>query len=69
MQTKQAANDTKKARRKAEMEAAAHSLQKDMERVTGLKIKVVPKTPGEGSFTLFYTNLDQLEMVIKRLKT
>ena len=65
---KQVEADTKKARRKAEMEAAAHSLQKDMERVTGLKIKITPKTPGEGSFTLFYTNLDQLEMVIKRLK-
>lgn len=62
-----AAPDAKKAKEKADADFAVSTLEKDLERVIGLKVKIVPKGRA-GSFTLFYKDLDQLDMIIKRMK-
>jgi len=43
-------------------------LEKELERVIGLKVKVATKGKG-GSLTLFYHDLDQLDDIIKRLRS
>lgn len=52
---------------KPQIDFAIAGLERDLERVIGLKTKITPKGRG-GSFTLFYSDLDQLDMIIKRLK-
>ena len=64
-----AAPDPKKAKEKADIDFAVSTLEKDLERVIGLKIKIVSRGNRKGAFTLFYENLDQLDMIIKRMKT
>jgi ParB family chromosome partitioning protein len=59
--------DPKKTKAKAQADFAVSALEKDLERVIGLKIKIVPKGRA-GSFTIFYKDLDQVDMIIKRLK-
>ncbi len=45
------------------------ALEKELERVVGLKVKISADTkPGIGSITLYYANLEQLDGVIKRLR-
>ena len=53
---------------KADVDFAVSTLEKDIERVIGLKVKISPKGKA-GSFTLFYNDLDQLDLIIKRLKS
>jgi len=43
------------------------SLEKELERAIGLKVKILTKGKG-GTFTLFYTDLDQLDDIIKKLR-
>lgn len=45
------------------------ALEKELERIVGLKAKITAdKKPGQGSLTLYYANLEQLDGVIKRLR-
>lgn len=45
------------------------ALEKELERVVGLRSKIATtNTPGVGSLTLYYTNLEQLDAVIKKLR-
>lgn len=60
--------DPKKAKAKADIDFAVATLEKDLERVIGLKIKITRKGHNSGAFTLFYNDLDQLDMIIKRMK-
>lgn len=62
------APDPKKEKEKADIDFAVSTLEKDLERVIGLKIKIVSRGNRKGAFTLFYDNLDQLDMIIKRMK-
>jgi ParB family chromosome partitioning protein len=50
-----------------QIDFAIAGLEKDLERVVGLKVKITPKGRG-GSFAVFYSDLDQLDMIIKRMK-
>ena len=43
------------------------ALEKELERMIGLKVKLVAKGPG-GSLTIHYKNLDQLDEIVRRLK-
>jgi ParB family chromosome partitioning protein len=43
------------------------ALEKEMERVIGLKVKIVTKGKS-GTLTLYYTDLDQLDDIIKKLR-
>lgn len=48
--------------------ADVQALEKELERIVGLKIKI--KSEGRsGSLTLYYTDLDQLDAVIQRLRS
>ena len=44
------------------------ALEKELERVIGLKVKVATKGKS-GTLTLYYTDLDQLDDIIKKLRT
>jgi ParB family chromosome partitioning protein len=44
------------------------ALEKEMEKVIGLKVKIATKGKA-GSLTLFYTDLDQLDDIIKKLRS
>lgn len=59
--------DAKREKEKTDADFAVATLEKDLERVIGLKIKIMPNGRA-GSFTLFYQDLDQLDMIIKRMK-
>jgi ParB family transcriptional regulator, chromosome partitioning protein len=64
---KDAAENPEKEKIKNQADFAVSALEKDLERIIGLKVKIVPKGRA-GTFTLYYQDLDQLDMVIKRLK-
>jgi len=49
-------------------EADVIALEKEMERVIGLKVKIVTKGKA-GTLTLHYTDLDQLDDIIKKLRS
>jgi len=57
-------------KKRAETEAGADilALEKELERVIGLKVKIVNKGKA-GALTLYYTDLDQLDDIIKKLRT
>jgi ParB family chromosome partitioning protein len=55
------------AKARPQIDFAIAGLERDLERVIGLKTKIIPKGRG-GSFTVLYSDLDQLDMIIKRLK-
>lgn len=59
--------DPKKQKAKAQEDLAVTTLEKDLQRMVGLKVKIVPKGRA-GTFTIFYQDLDQLDLIIKRLK-
>jgi ParB family chromosome partitioning protein len=61
------AKDPAKEKQETDIDLAVSSLEKDLQRVVGLKIKITPKGTG-GAFTLFYQDLDQLDLIIKRVK-
>ncbi|MFA4995156.1 MAG: ParB/RepB/Spo0J family partition protein [Bdellovibrionales bacterium] len=56
-----------KKRAGAEANADVLALEKELERVIGLKIKIVNKGKA-GTLTLHYTSLDQLDDIIKKLR-
>ncbi|MDD3028761.1 MAG: ParB/RepB/Spo0J family partition protein [Alphaproteobacteria bacterium] len=56
-----------KSRKKAQVDADVLALEKELERAIGLKVKIVNKGKA-GSLTLFYTDLDQLDDMIKKLR-
>ncbi|MFA5041214.1 MAG: ParB/RepB/Spo0J family partition protein [Bdellovibrionales bacterium] len=56
-----------KKRAGAENSADVLALEKELERVIGLKVKIVNKGKA-GSLTLYYTDLDQLDDIIKKLR-
>ncbi len=59
----------KKPKEPVAADANVMALEKELERVVGLKVKISPDSkPGTGSLTLYYTNLEQLDGVIKRLR-
>jgi ParB family chromosome partitioning protein len=57
-------------RKKASAQDSADvvALEKELERVIGLKVKVATKGKG-GTLTLHYTDLDQLDEIIKKLRS
>jgi ParB family chromosome partitioning protein len=56
-----------KSRAGAETNADVLALEKELERVIGLKVKITNKGKA-GTLTLFYNDLDQLDSVIKKLR-
>lgn len=50
-----------------EQSADVLALEKELERVVGLKVKIANKGKS-GTLTLFYTDLDQLDDIIKKLR-
>ena len=56
-----------KKRAGAEANADVLALEKELERVIGLKVKIANKG-NAGTLTLYYTNLDQLDDIIKKLR-
>ena len=48
-------------------EANVIALEKELERVIGLKVKIEAKGKA-GSLTLYYQDLDQLDEIIKKLR-
>ncbi|MDE2028932.1 MAG: ParB/RepB/Spo0J family partition protein [Alphaproteobacteria bacterium] len=49
-------------------DADARGLEKELERVIGLKVKIAPKGKG-GTLTLIYHDLDQLDDIIRKLRS
>jgi ParB family chromosome partitioning protein len=56
-----------KKRANAQDSADVIALEKELERVIGLKVKIVTKGKS-GTLTLYYTDLDQLDDIIKKLR-
>jgi ParB family chromosome partitioning protein len=56
-----------KKRTPVQADADVLALEKELERVIGLKIKISPKGKG-GTLTIAYHDLDQLDDIIKRLR-
>ena len=54
-------------RTSTEQSADVLALEKELERVVGLKVKIATKGKA-GTLTLHYTDLDQLDEIIKRLR-
>ena len=54
-------------RRTGQQDTDVIALEKEMERVIGLKVKIMTKGKA-GTLTLFYTDLDQLDDIIKKLR-
>ncbi len=57
----------RKEKPRPEIDHAIAGLEKDLERTLGYKVKIAQKGRG-GSFTVFYSDLDQLDMIIKKMK-
>jgi ParB family chromosome partitioning protein len=53
---------------KTEDSADIIALERELERAIGLKVKITPKGKS-GMLTLHYTDLDQLDDIIKKLRT
>jgi len=57
----------KKEAAKTEVDADVIALEKELERMVGLRVKIASQGKA-GSLTLFYANLDQLEGLVQRLQ-
>ena len=58
--------DPKKIKAKADVDFAIDVLEKDLAREIGMKVKITQNGKG-GSFTVYYKDLDQCDLIMKRL--
>lgn len=58
----------RKATARPEVDHAIAELENDLQKIFGFKVKITQKGRG-GSFAVFYSDLDQLDMIIQRMKT